>query len=106
MQSSGISRPMLNVAVAVPRPGLLVYARGLTITAWFLSLLIALWWITDWHAMVELYESGYDRKAFYYYGFAIALLGHLTLGLGPWTSCPFVILSDWPGRLITAFCRS
>jgi O-antigen ligase len=95
---------MLNVAAAVPRPGLLVYLRGLTITAWFLSLLLVLWFITDWHAMVELYESGYDRKAFYYYGFAIALLGHLTLGIGPWFSCPFVVLSDWPGRLITAFC--
>jgi O-antigen ligase len=95
---------MLNVAVTVPRPGLLVYARGLTFTAWLLSLLIGLWWLTDWQAQMELFESGYDRKAYFYYGFAIALLGHLTLGLGAWMTAPFAVLSTWEGRLITAFC--
>jgi O-antigen ligase len=101
---SQISRPMLGAGVAVPRPGLLVYARGLTITVYFLSLLIGLWWFTDWQTMMEIFESGYDRKAYFYYGFAIAVLGHLTLGPGAWFSAPFAILSTWEGRLITAFC--
>jgi O-antigen ligase len=89
-------------AAAQPRSGWLAYLRGFTVTAWLFSLTLNWWWITDWFAMQELFQQG-DIKSNYYYGFAIALVGHLTLGLHAWLTVPFRLLSDWTGRLMGVF---
>jgi O-antigen ligase len=51
-------------------------------------------------------EALYDRssKDYYYIGFSICVLGHLTLGLRAWIAAPFQILATWSGRLFTFFC--
>jgi O-antigen ligase len=59
--------------------------------------------VSDWFALQELFESGFDVKGYFYYGFAAMVLGHLTLGPQAWIAAPFNLLSDWTGRLITIF---
>ena len=104
MQTRNISRSWPRVSVTMPRSGVIAYCRGFTLTAWFLSLLIGLWWETDWFALHDLIVSGYDRKQYFYYGILAAVLGHLTLGLDAWISAVFDLLSDRAGQLMISFC--
>jgi O-antigen ligase len=66
-------------------------------------MLFRLWWVSDWFALQELFESGFDVKGYIYYGFAAMVVAHLTLGPQAWIAAPFNLLSDWTGRLITIF---
>ena len=91
------------LTIAQPRSGFLAYLRGFTLTVWLLTMLIRLWWVSDWFALQELFQSGFDVKGYFYYGFAVMIAGHLTLGPQAWISAPFNILSDWTGRFITIF---
>ena len=91
------------LAVAQPRSGMLAYLRGFALTVWLFTMLFRLWWVSDWWALQELFQSGFDVKGYFYYGFAVMIAGHLTLGPQAWISAPFAILSDWTGRLITVF---
>ncbi len=104
MQTRNISRQWPRVSVTMPRSGVIAYCRGFTLTVWFLSLLVGLWWETDWFALRDLIVSGYDRKQYFYYGILAAVLGHLTLGMNAWISALFDLLSDWAGRLMMSFC--
>jgi O-antigen ligase len=63
-----------------------------------------LWWVRDWTSLQEMAESGFNRKSHFYVGFAVAIVGHLTLGIQAWMSAPFVVISTWSGRLMTLFC--
>lgn len=105
MQTTSTYPLWQQVSLATPeRSGIVAFARGLTLTVWFFSLVVGYWWISDWFALRDLMESGYNSKQYYFYGFAIAILGHLTLGVQAWASAPFEVLSDWTGRLITVYC--
>jgi O-antigen ligase len=94
--------PQLLAAVQ-PRSGVLAYLRGFTLTFWLFTMLFRLWWVSDWFALQELFESGYDIKGYFYFGFGAMVIGHLTLGPQAWIAAPFNLLSDWTGRLITIF---
>jgi O-antigen ligase len=59
--------------------------------------------VSDWWALQELFQSGFDVKGYFYYGFAVMIAAHLTLGPQAWIAAPFNILSDWTGRLFTIF---
>jgi O-antigen ligase len=76
----------------------------MTIAVWFFSLMVAMWWITDWFALQDLNEAGFNRKEYYYYGFAAVAVAHLTLGVQAWFAAPLALLSDWTGRLLILFC--
>jgi O-antigen ligase len=91
------------LAVARPRSGFLAYIRGFALTVWLFTMLFRLWWVSDWWALQELFQSGFDVKGYFYYGFAVMIAAHLTLGPQAWISAPFAILSDWTGRFITIF---
>ena len=77
--------------------------RGLALSVWLFTMLYRLWWVSDYFALQELFESGIDIKGHFYYGFAVMVAAHLTLGPQTWIAAPFNILSDWTGRLITIF---
>jgi O-antigen ligase len=100
-QTYSLAHPL--TMAAQPNSGLLAYLRGFTLTFWLFTMLFRLWWVSDWFALQELFESGFDIKGYFYYGFAAAVLGHLTLGPQAWITAPFALLSDWTGRLITIF---
>lgn len=105
LHTASTYRSIPGLAIASrPRSGLVAYARGLTFTVWMFSLLFGFWWVSDWFALQAMAEAGVNRKEYFYYGFAIAVVGHLTLGLGAWFTAPFRVLSDWTGRFISAFC--
>ncbi|HEX5472375.1 MAG TPA: hypothetical protein VFW73_10835, partial [Lacipirellulaceae bacterium] len=92
------------LALAAPRyRGTLAYLRASSLAIWFFSLLLHFWWISDWNALVESLAEG-NTKDYFYIGFAIALVAHLTLGLDTWLAAPFTVVSTWSGRLLTAFC--
>jgi O-antigen ligase len=91
------------LVAAPPRSGTLAYLRGFALTVWLFTMLFRLWWVSDWWALQELFQSGFDVKGYFYYGFAVMIAGHLTLGPQAWISAPFAILSDWTGRFITIF---
>jgi hypothetical protein len=90
-------------AAAQPRSGVLAYLRGLSLTFWLFTMLFRLWWVSDWFALQELFESGFDVKGYFYFGFGAMVIGHLTLGPQAWIAAPFNLLSDWTGRLLTIF---
>jgi O-antigen ligase len=48
--------------------------------------------------------EGFDVKQYFYIGFGVMLLAHLTLGLSTWIAAPFQLISTWAGGLLTAFC--
>ena len=105
MQTTSTYPLWQQVSLATPeRSGIIALAHGLTLSVWFFTLVVGYWWISDWFALRDLMESGYNSKQYYIYGFAIAIAGHLTLGVQAWASAPFEILSDWTGRLITLYC--
>jgi O-antigen ligase len=104
MHTANLHQTWPGIGIAAPRSGMIAYARALTFTVWMFSLLFAYWWISDWFTLQELAQSGFNRKEYYYYGFALVFIGHLTLGFEPWLATPFNVLSDWTGRFITLFC--
>lgn len=96
--------PHRTFAAAPPRSGFIAYVRGFTLTVWLFTMLFRMWWISDWFALQALFEAGFNQKEYFYYGLAVAVLGHLSLGPQPWLMAPFTLLSDWTGRLFTIFC--
>ena len=93
-----------GLTAAPPRGGLITYLRAGSLTVWMLTLVLRYWYISDWQALVEQIEMGVDARAYYYYGFGIALAAHLTLGVSAWFALPFHVTSTWSGRLLTLFC--
>ena len=98
--------PLSNqLAAASPRRGtFLTYLRTGTLAVWLFALIIRYWWLSDWFAMQEELESGVNVRVYYFIGFIIAFVAHLTFGIGVWLSIPFQVTSTWSGRLLTAFC--
>ena len=80
------------------------YVRGASLSAWAVSLLLPYWWIANWQSMEERASEGHDFRNYYYAGFAVCFIAHLTLGMGPWFAAPFRVLSSLSGRFLTAFC--
>jgi O-antigen ligase len=105
LQSASAYPLWRQASVTAPlRSGVMAYARALTLTVWLFSLVVSLWWVRDFFALQEMAESGFNRRSHFYFGFAVALIGHLTLGIQAWMSAPFVVISTWSGRLMTLFC--
>jgi O-antigen ligase len=91
-------------AARLPSGGLFAYVRGLSLSAYLFSLLFGFWFTSDWGTSQELRGEGFDIKRYFFFGFGVALLAHLTLGVQTWIEGPFQMLSTWVGRLLTAFC--
>ena len=89
---------------ALPNSGVMAYVRGLSLTAYFFSLLFGFWFISDWATQQELRAEGFDLKRYFYFRLRTALLAHLTLRLPTWVAAPFQMGSSWVGGLFTAFC--
>ena len=95
-----LSRPL---PTAARRGGTLAYACAATLAAWLVSLMFPFLWVREWDSLRELAQEGADFRYYYFAGFAVACVAHLTLGISAWFSAPLKILSIWSGRLITAF---
>jgi O-antigen ligase len=104
LPQSVMSLPAGLVATRSGRGTVIAYLRALSLTAWFGSLVLNYWWRSDWAAYQELLQSGYNLKEYYYYGFAIFLAAHLTLGVQKCMDAPFSTLATTPTKLLTAFC--
>lgn len=102
--AAAYSLPHRTFAAAPPRSGFIAYVRGFTLTVWLFTMLLRMWWISDWFTLQAMFEAGFNQKEYFYYGLAVAVLGHLTLGPQPWLTAPFTLLSDWTGRMFTGFC--
>src|SRR3954463_6981956 len=90
-----------SIAIPANRPsGPLAYIRAATFCLWMFLLIFWFWTIKDWQAMA-LTENNF--KGYFYAGFAICALMHLTLGLGPWFAAPFQVTSTWSGALFSVF---
>jgi O-antigen ligase len=104
MSSIGAQPLTRSIAAPVVRSGgIIAYLRAATFTAWMFSLVLYFWQIRTWEALIEALQEE-TTKDYFYYGFAICVLGHLTLGLQAWMAAPFQIISNWSGRLFTIFC--
>ncbi len=93
-----------RLAAAPLRGGLMSYLRAGSLTVWMFTLVYRYWWISDWFSYQEQFEAGVNVRSYYYVGFAIALVAHLTLGVSAWFALPFYVTSTWSGRLFTLFC--
>jgi O-antigen ligase len=93
-----------SLAAAPPRGGLWTYLRAGTLAIWMFTLVLRYWWVSDWFALQEQFEAGVNVRAYYYVGFAIAFVAHLTMGIAAWFALPFTVTSTWSGRLLTLFC--
>jgi O-antigen ligase len=91
-------------ANSVSRGSLLTYVRTVTLSVWLMSLIFRYWWLSDWLAIQQEILYGTNARIYYFVGFAIALVAHLTMGIGAWMALPFKVVSTWSGRLFTAFC--
>ncbi len=90
-------------SVAKMPGGVLAYLRGVSFGIWMFSLVALFWKISDYWAFDDELRAG-DLKGYYFIGFGICMLAHLTLGLPRWFAAPFEILQSWSGRLFTIFC--
>jgi O-antigen ligase len=106
LQTIAANIPYELLATRSNQRSVIAYLRALTLTVWLGSLVLNFWWKTDWYAMMDYYRTvGVENvKGDYYIGFAIVVVGHLTLGLQRWISAPFGLASTWCGKLLTAFC--
>jgi O-antigen ligase len=94
-----------NLAAAGPQSGsLLTYLRTGSLTVWFFFLIMRYWWLSDWLAIQEEFRSGVEVRTYYMIGISVALIAHLTLGIGAWFAAPFTVIGTWSGRLFTMFC--
>src|SRR6476659_3750865 len=104
MSSLGAQQLPRSIAAPVARSGgLMAYLRAGTFTIWMFSLVLYFWQIGTWEALIEALQEE-TTKDYFYHGFAICVVAHLTLGLQAWTAAPFQILTTWSGRLFTVFC--
>jgi hypothetical protein len=98
---SAAAYPLLQSrGIPAPRVGLLTYARGVTFAFWMFCLQWPFWWIRDWTS----WQEGLDFKQYYYIGFIVCAVAHLTVGIDPLLRAPFQVLSTWSGRFLTLFC--
>jgi O-antigen ligase len=103
MQPAAVQVPA-NMTIAARRSGSwLAYARALTMTAWLFSLVVGYWWRQEWDDIYEMLRAGVDLKQYYYYGIAIAFVGHLTLGPVKWVGAVLSFLSTTVGKIFAAF---
>lgn len=93
-----------SFAAAPPRGGLLTYLRAASLAFWMFTLVVRFWKISNYEANIELAMSGDNAKFYFYVGFTVAFLAHLTLGPSKLFALPFYVTSTWSGRLITLFC--
>jgi O-antigen ligase len=101
---TAIAVPRSLLATCTDKGSAIAYLRALTLTAWFGSMVFNYWWRQESSWTMDFHQQGINLKDYYYIGFAIALTGHLTLGLQKWLSAPFAVLSTIPCRLLTVFC--
>lgn len=90
-------------AAAIPQDGMMAYARGFSFGFWLFSQLFQFWWVTDWYTQQMMFEQGVNQKQYFYVGFAVVMLAHLTLGLGKWFAAPFQMVGTAVGALTTTF---
>ena len=104
IHNASVYQPHAMLTAMPDRSGLLSYLRAGTLAVWVFTLLVRYWWLSDWFALQEQFQQGVNIRAYYYIGFAIALVAHLTLGLEILIAAPFKVLETWSGRLLTIFC--
>jgi len=104
MQNMVAFDALRNAPYAAPQQSAwLAYARALTFTVWFFSLVVNYWWRQEWNDLYEMLSAGVDVKSYYYVGIAVAFVGHLTLGPVKWVEAIFRLLSSPVGKVFTAF---
>jgi O-antigen ligase len=105
MQSANVYPLWQPVSAAAPaRSGIVAYLRAFTVAVWFGSLVLNYWWRQHWDWSLQFAEEGVNLRDHYMVGFAVALAGHLTLGIQAWLAAPFRVMSTASGKLFTLFC--